>query len=139
MQYRACRKDRPAITVRDRNEAIHPRLNSAFQAMHAGHTGKNNVQDLEFYFKTADNMNQRETVCSLEMVTDPTLPSRQGGMSAVLSGLNAFRRLQLPAKLADEFTAARAELDRMIARYWWRMAGTIDMQTFWPIFYLILF
>ena len=71
LQYRQCRVDRKQLQVQDRNQAINPRLNTAWQAMHAGATGKKNVHDLEYFFKTATGINQRELVCSLKIVVDP--------------------------------------------------------------------
>ena len=138
LRFRQTREDAACrnLVVADRAMPIAAQLQDGWTAMNTGNTQKKTLELLEQWFKSVGSLNQREQVITLEITLDPLLPSKTGGFSCILAALNCFRRLDSINVHATEMLAARADIDRLLARYYWRVATSVDLSTFWTIVFV---
>ena len=73
----------------------------------------------------------QELIRVLEVLIDPTMPARRNGMSTVLAGYKFLVRIHAKEAYEAEMTAVASAIDQTLARYWHRMARTVDTADFW--------
>ena len=65
------------------------------------------------------------------LITDPATANRKGGFDLMFAGFKLVLRLRLHECFGTDLSSIQMELNRMMAKYYWKFSGKSALQTFW--------